>query len=194
MRPFLCLVLAAALAAPAWAEPNEAQLVVEGENILSLTLEGPSGRITVLEAREGAEYSILRSGNSGRGSQPMRIRLPQDGGTVSLPPGRYRWNTVIVAEANSPVRFSAQNSSMNTLQLLPGRTTTLNVGGPLRPQLGVTRSGPTLLCTSRLLGIGGETYRPMPPVGGTSTPTPKGPDLSITGRGQVIHTGTFSYG
>jgi hypothetical protein len=177
------------------ADPSTAQLVVCGEHVLSLTLEDDAGQVVALVASEDAQTAIYRPAGAQSRSIVRKILLPPQGGTVSLAPGQYRWNSVIVAEPNNPLRFTATNRSDGKFTLSAGRTTALALGCPLRHRLGISRCGPVLSCTCRLLGVGGESYLPAAPLPGSEpSAQPKAPDLSVRQAGQEVHHGSFRYG
>lgn len=176
------------------AEPNTAQLAVRGENILSLTLEDAADRVIILTASPDAPTTVYRSASAAPRLSTQTIPLPADGGAVSLPPGKYRWNSVNVGEPNNPLRFTALNSREDWFTLAAGHTTSLVLGGPLRQRLGVSRSGPVLGLTCQLHGIGGESYRPAAQPTGQSSAQLQAPQLSVVKNGREVCTGSFRYG
>ena len=180
---------------PAQTDTDAGQLTVLGEHIVSVTLEDGQGRITALLAFDGAAFSVQRSTSAGPEDSPKTNILVLRDGTVSLAPGRYRWNTAIVADPNGPKRFVARNQDKGWIDLSAGQTLTLALGGPLRHDLDVSRTGPLLVCSYRLLGSGQESYQPMTSSDARSpAQSPPAPGLTISTAGQPIHSGSFRYG
>jgi len=174
---------------------EKAQLKIEGKFILSLVLEDERGQPITLVSSEGAEVTINRSAQAEPKSATEFINLPAEGQTVSLAPGRYRWNSVIVTDKSKGVKFSAQNRRGDWFYLNRGATKTLKIGGSLQQKVIISRSGAVLDLTYRLLGAGGEEYSPhqsLPSPQKSERPEP--PQLSIYKADTKIHSGSFRYG
>ena len=197
--PVLFLASAICLAGQTSGRPQAdvatAQLAIEGKFILSLVLEDERAQPIALVSSEGAEVTINRSAQAEPKSATELINLPAEGQTVSLAPGRYRWNSVIVTDKGKGVKFSGQNRRGDWFYLNRGATKTLEIGGPLQQKVIISRSGAVLDLSYKLLGAGGEEYSPhqsLPSPQKSERPEP--PQLSIYKADAKIHSGSFRYG
>lgn len=189
-----------------------AQLAIEGKFILGLVLEYERGKLIALGSSE--DLKTYWRGWA-RPKWPTRFfDLPAEGETASLPPGRYRWNSVIIYDETKKLRFSADNRrGAGWFNLSPDGTTTLTIGAPLKHSLTVARVAGTLHLYYELLGTAGEKYLPVPtrerltspsidgttgkkylPVPAEPRQRPKAPDFAIYKAGDKIFSGSFRYG
>ncbi|MDH4158604.1 MAG: hypothetical protein OEW00_15150 [candidate division Zixibacteria bacterium] len=174
-------------------DAQKAQLAIAGKSILTLVLENEQAQpIALVASMEDYEVIISRPAEAGAPKPVEFVKLPADGGTVSLTPGRYRWNSVVLRDESKKLKFSARNQRGDWFDLSPGSTSTLEIGGPLRQSLKVSRSGALLNFEYKLLGAAGEEYSPVRPE--SVRQQTERPELSIYKANRRISGGSFRYG
>jgi len=177
------------------ADPEKARLKIDGSFILSLVLEKEQGRpIAIVSSKGDYEIAFSRPDQAEPQMTTDFVTLPPEDWTVSLAPGRYRWNSVIVRDQSGNLKFSAHNLNNDWFVLSKGVTKTLKIGAPLKQILKVSRSGALLNFDYKLLGAAGESYTPHQSIPSQPSERPKAPDLSITRADEIIHSGSFRYG
>jgi hypothetical protein len=165
------------------------QLAIDGKFILSLVLEDESGELIGLGSAKDAR--VYRPARASPKSISRFIDLPAAGETVSLPAGRYRWNSVTVSDETKKLKFGTNQAGREWIELRAGSTTTLRIAGPLKHTVRIGRVGGVLNLDYALLGAAGEKYLPVP---AEPSEQPKAPDLAIYKAGDKIFSGSFRYG
>lgn len=117
------------------------------------------------------------------------LEFESPGASLSLPPGKYRWQEVHLDGGDSAGVFTSDNWSHwrdDWFTVTADKPAVLNVGGPLKPRLDVQRCGSFLSLRYELLGVGGEDYA-CSKYGNT-------PTFAISENGSAIASGSFEYG
>jgi hypothetical protein len=133
------------------------ELRLTGRFIRRLTLQSRGGRIVVLE---------------------------ELGPTIQLPVDDYRVREVCLGPGNRC--FTAAIDSRRWIRVVPDAPATLDVGGPLKPSIQVTRHGTRLEMVHLLEGQGGETY--------SAADSAERPRFTVTHAGRTIGSDRFEYG
>lgn len=174
------------------AEAEKAYLKIEGKFILSLVLVDQHGQpIAIVSSKQGSEV-IIHDSNPQK--PVVYITLPAEDSVVSLAPGNYHWNSVIVTDESRNLKFMARNRRSDWFKLNKGCTEILKIGAPLQQSLKVSRSGAFLNFDYKLLGAGGEEYSPRSSSLLRPLDKPKAPEFSIYKSNDKIYSGSFKYG
>jgi hypothetical protein len=177
------------------ADDGKAFLKIEGQFIHSLTLEDAQGKaIALVASLENRETMFRQSSAAKPPCFSEYILLPAENQTVPLAPDKYRWNSVIVRDRDKDLKFYTQNQIGDWFYLRTGVTKTLSIGAPLRQSLRVSRSGALLSLDYKLLGAGGEEYRPYLSLPSQRSQRPEAPGLSIYKVDEEILADSFQYG
>ncbi len=103
---------------------------------------------------------------------------------IRLPAGEYGCGRVELQEGRSP-RMAGWSRGAS-FQIIAGQTTTIKVGGPLKPQVQAVPRGSVIDITFSLIGAGGEDY--------ARADHQSPPQFTVTQGGRQIGAGTFEYG
>jgi len=103
---------------------------------------------------------------------------------VRLPAGEYGWDEVELQHGNSPCLGARGYGT--PFKITRGQTTTLRIGGPLKPQVQAAPRGTVVDITYSLTGMANEVY--------TRTDNRSPPQFTVTKGGRQIGAGTFEYG
>lgn len=90
------------------------------------------------------------------GAQGATVILDAPEPIVSVPMGRYLWNTVYLDGGESAGMF--ESSSLRVLSITRTEPASLRLGGPLKHKVEMQRSGPWLVIGDVLTGVGDEDY------------------------------------
>ena len=156
--------------------PHSAVILVVAVVAMLVQAAGLAATVETGELRiegEGIEQLIL-AGSQGRSTQ-----LDHPEGTVTIPAGRYRARKLTLEGG-----FACYEARNVTIE--PNEPAVLKIGGPLRQDLRVERHGRTLRLSHRLLGQGGEQYRPVR--------RGEAPGFTVYRADRKIASGQFEYG
>lgn len=190
-RPYRRALPWLALAACLSAAPCEGYSIV--------TLGGGTGpeyvELTTLPSTQPADTGTLKidgkfikllhfEHSTARGIESFELNSPPP--EVRLPAGHYTWKKVELQEGDSPRLVSWGYYAVEPITITAGRTTTLTIGGPLKPQVGAMPRGSVVDIYFSLTGSGGEMY--------TREDRQSPPRFTVTQDGRQIGAGTFEYG
>jgi len=122
---------------------------------------------------------------------PWTVVLDEPAGTVKAPQGKYSNPSVHVRKDDAEARLDpAGNGSETGLPSVVVQADTpalVTAGGPLTNSVIIQRRGQSLVLSYRLLGAGGETYRPPSRTG-------EPPRFAIYRGDRLLESGQFEFG
>jgi hypothetical protein len=121
-----------------------------------------------------------------RPGQPDVV-LKSPGASVLLPEGQYRWTEVYLESGKGSGGFKASTYNYESwITIAPGRPATLEIGGPLKPEIQVNRRGSKLTLVHLLSDAVGNYY--------DAEGRSDRPRFTASQNGQTIGSGQFEYG